>query len=124
LDGVYYWNWPGKYIKGAPSSGLSFTVKNVPTAQIQNFVNSTYYNDGMPQDVFIPGTQLSGGLGVGYLSSIDQYIRPNPNAAANNRKLFVKGNIYPEDDISYDIGSASLRYSNIFINTKGYFASN
>jgi len=123
LDGVYYWNWPGKYIKGAPSSGLSFTVKNVPTAQIQNFVNSTYYNDGMPQDVFIPGTQLSGGLGVGYLSSIDQYFRPNPNGAANNRKLFIKGNIYPEDDNTYDIGSASLRYSNIFINTKGYFAS-
>ena len=123
LDGVYYWNWPGKYIKGTPSSGLSLTVKNVPTAQVQNFVNSTYYNDGMPQDVSIPGTQLSGGLGVGYLSSIDQYFRPNPNGAANNRKLFIKGNIYPEDDITYDIGSASLRYSNIFINTKGYFAS-
>lgn len=123
LDGVYYWNWPGKYIKGTPSSGLSFTVKNVPTAQIQNFVNSTYYNDGMPQDVFIPGTQLSGGLGIAYLSSIDQYIRPNPNGSSSNRKLFVKGTIFPEDDNTYDLGSASLRYSNIFVNTKGYFGS-
>jgi len=123
LDGVYYWNWPGKYIKGTPSSGLSFTVKNIPTAQVQNFVNSTYYNDGMPQDVFIPGTQLSGGLGIGYISSIDQYIKPNPNGSSSNRKLFIKGNVYPEDDITYDIGSASLRYSNIFINTKGYFGS-
>lgn len=117
LDNVEYWNWPAKYIKGAPASGMNFKVGTVYGSVFENFFSSSYYNDGIPQDVAsLHPYQLSGGAGIGgTIASTEISVKPSFGQAYASRIFKVSGNIVPDTMNTFNIGRPTGVYAS------GYF---
>lgn len=121
LDNVEYWNWPGKYIKGTPSGGMQFKIGHLyGGSNIENFFNSAYYNDGIPDDVMVLYPYMNGANGSGITSYKYITIKPSLNFSSNLRNLYVRGNIYPDTTDTYNLGLGSQKWNTSYIK-KGLF---
>lgn len=120
LDNLEYWNFPGKYIKGTPPSGMQFKVGNIFGNTYENFFNSAYWNDGAPDDIFPLYTYQNGANGAGFTSYKYLTIKPGLNQTSNLRNLFIRGNTIPDTTDLYTLGTGAYKWNISYIK-KGLF---
>lgn len=121
LDNVEYWNWPGKYIKGTPSGGMQFKIGHLyGGSQIENFFNTAYWNDGIPDDVMPLYPYMNAANGAGLTSAGYLTIKPRINGSINLRNMYVRGNVIADSADAYNLGTGTQKWNYSYIK-KGLF---
>lgn len=115
LDNVEYWNWPTKYIKGTPASGMQFRVGNIYGGTYENFFNSSYWNDGIPDEVYSMYQYQNGANGAAFTSSRYLTLKPGINQSASIRNLYVRGHILADTTDTYNLGSGTVKWNTSYI---------